>query len=550
VETAPFNVEAWRPALETYGRVTRLTTILFDATAQIVCGPIPPSALFDALAEAPSDTGLFTDCAQACLRAQDGRATVTVTERSGLAVAGTALVVNDEIVGAAVAGYHLVDFPQVVAIQRLAAEAGVPFPTLWDVVRRDAPVSRTRFVVEGELLRVLGETILRETDRTRQYEVVASELRAAAAAKDEFMAVLSHELRTPLTPILGWARMLKLGDPSRVARAADVIERNARLQSKLVEDLLDLTRVAREHVPLDMRIVDLNDAIRVAVDAYLEGANQKGLALQVIDAGELLLMRADPNRLQQIVRNVIANALKFTPVGGRITVTLTKDAETGVVQIRDTGEGIAADFLPSVFDLFRQQERGTRRHHEGLGIGLALVKRLTELHGGQVAIASAGVGQGTEVTLRFPLTMEADRARPVPLYDPGGVRLKLDGLRVLIVDDMDDARESTQLILERLGADVVVASDGAQALEVVAAAEPDVVLCDLRMPHMDGFEFLRALRENKGLYSPPVIAITALASRDDHLRTTRAGFEGHLDKPFDDTGLLAAVGAVISRRRR
>jgi signal transduction histidine kinase len=255
--------------------VTHLTVVLFDGQGQIVCGPINRTVLFDAFAQAASDPGLFAECAQRCLRPQERRSTVIVARRSGLAVVGTALVLNDQIVGAAVGGYHLVEFPQTVAIERAAGDAGVPVPTLWDLVRRERPVSRERFIVEGELLQVLGDTILRETYRTRQYEEVASELSAAAAAKDEFLAVLSHELRTPLTPILGWARMLKLGDdPSRIERAADVIERNALLQSKLVEDLLELTRVARGKVTLDLRISDLSDAIRAAVDPYLDAAKQ------------------------------------------------------------------------------------------------------------------------------------------------------------------------------------------------------------------------------------------------------------------------------------
>jgi signal transduction histidine kinase/CheY-like chemotaxis protein len=536
MEGSPLDATVWRPALEKYATVTHLTVILYDDDGHIACDPINPTALFEALAHAPSDPGLFQECADRCVSGQQNASTITVAKRSGLAVVGTPLALNGRMVGAAIAGYHLVDFPQTVAIERLAHDSGIAMGPLWDIVQRETPVSRSRFIVEGELLQVLCDTILRETD--------------AAAAKDEFLAVLSHELRTPLTPILGWARMLKLGDdPARIERAATIIERNALLQSKLVDDLLELTRVTRGKVTLDLRVSDLSDAIRSAVDVYLDAATQKRVALQVLEAGEPLLVNADTNRLQQIFRNVLANALKFTDAGGSITVTLSNVAGTGVVKIRDTGEGISPAFLPFVFDIFRQQEQGTRRRHEGLGIGLALVKRLTELQGGDVTLASGGVGQGTEATIQFPLAAESDGGlAAVPPVTERGLR-ELHGLRLLVVEDNDDAREATRLILEGLGADVLVARDGVEALEIVAAAEPDVVLCDLRMPRMDGFEFIRALHHKPDILSPPVIAISGLASREDHRRTKRAGFEGHLDKPFDDAGLLAAVGAAIGRRR-
>lgn len=550
MDTSPFSVDVWRQAVEKYGSVTRLTVIVFDSQGQIVCGPINRTPLFDAFAHATSDPGLFTDCARQCLRKQERRSAVIVAKRSGLAVVGTPLVLNDKIVGAAVGGYHLVDFPQTIAVERAAANAGIPFASLWDVVRRESPVPRGRFTVEGELLQVLGDTILRETYRTHQYEQAASELGAAVAAKDEFLAVLSHELRTPLTPILGWARMLKLGDdPSRIERAADVIERNALLQSKLVEDLLDLTRVARGRVTLELRISDLSDAVRATVDVYLDEAKRKEVTIDVIEAEEPLLVSADTNRLQQMFRNVMANALKFTPAGGRITVRVARVDDTAVVTIRDTGEGISPEFLPYVFDIFRQQERGTRRRHEGLGIGLALVKRLTELQGGQVAITSLGVGKGSEVAIRLPLAPESDHELLPATKARHDLRHELNGLRLLVVEDMDDALETTRLILERLGADVMVAKDGLEALKIVENVQPDVVLCDLRMPRMDGFEFVRALHERPDSIAPPVIAISGFASREDHRRTERAGFNAHLDKPFDDAGLLAAVAAVISRRR-
>lgn len=550
-DTALFNGAAWRPALEKYGAVTHLTVALFGVDERVVRGPAPSTPLFALFDEYGYTPGILAECAHNCLQQTGTRPAVIVAQSYGLAVVGTSLLLEEKIVGAAVAGYALVDFTQASAIERLARQAGVPFRRLWDVARQQQPVPERRLILHGELLQVLGDTILLENYRTRQYEATAMRLKKEMMAKDEFLAVVSHELRTPLTPILGWVRILKEAgySPANRKKAADSIERNALLQIKLVDDLLDLNRVIRDNVPLDIGVHDLSAVLRSVLDTLADTAASKKIDVEFVETSERLTVAGDAGKLQQIFTNVLSNALKFTPTNGRVRVIAERQTDTAVVRITDSGEGIAPTFLPHIFDMFRQQEDGMRRRHAGLGIGLAIVKRLVELHQGQVEITSNGVGQGTAVTIRLPLSHQvagAGRGAAVPEQGEAG---PFGDLTILLVEDTEDSLDATRIMLEMLGAKVLAARDGLEALDVMASSRPDLVLCDLRMPRMDGFEFLRELIRIQGPDHPPVVAVSALVSKRDHERTEAAGFEGHINKPFDDMALVSAVRTTLDRRR-
>jgi len=545
-EPGMFDLSTWLPALEKFGAVTHLTVIVY-AGDRIVCGPFHATPLYTLFARHGYDPRIFDACAHRCVSQVGDRQAVVLPLQDGLAVVGAPLVLDGQVVGAAVAGYALVDFVGSSAIEHLARAAGVPFGEIWDIARAQQPIPERRLKLQGELLQVLGEAILRENSRTRGSETTAAALAAESAAKDDFLAVVSHELRTPLTPIIAWARILKLGDdPARARQAAEVIERNALLQARLVDDLLELTRARLGEAALDLRVHDLNEVLRSAIETIADDIQEKGLTLDVVEAREPLLVEVDEQRVQQILRNVLSNAVKFTPDGGRISVVLAQEGDMATLQIRDTGEGVAPEFISAAFELFRQQESGTRRRHAGLGIGLSLVKQLIELHGGRVALESEGVGLGTLVTLQFPLvsgSLHAPAAR-APAAAPD-----LGGRRVLVVDDTEDNRSAIRMLLEELGAKVWVAADGMEGIEMIRGGTFDVVLCDLRMPRMDGFEFMQALRHlPEDTLLPPVIAMSGLTGSADRVRTAAAGFAGQVDKPFDEYRLFAAIEAVTARR--
>jgi PAS domain S-box-containing protein len=383
--------------------------------------------------------------------------------------------------------------------------------------------------------------------------VARAEAEAASRIKDEFLATLSHELRTPLSAILGWAQILGHGGNSaeEVAEGLAVIEQNARVQGQIIEDLLDMSRIVSGKVRLDVRPIDVAAVVMAAVETVLPAANAKGVRIEPsLVYG--ISATGDANRLQQVFWNLLANAVKFTPHGGRVEVRMEYGPSHVAVNVCDTGAGIPPEFLPYVFDRFRQADASTTRQHGGLGLGLAIVKSLTESHGGSVKVSSAGRGLGTTFTVTLPLlaapsldsVVERRRVeRAAPVME--GACASLDGVRVLIVDDDAEARRLLSRFLEECNAHVATVSSASEALEAITSASYDVLVSDVGMPGEDGHALVRKVR-TQGL-DLPAVAVSAYARPEDRAMSLDAGFNVHLVKPVDPAALIAAVATVTAR---
>ena len=397
----------------------------------------------------------------------------------------------------------------------------------------------------------LTETLLRE--QAVALERARAEAEAANRSKDDFLATLSHELRTPLNAVVGWVRLLSEGtlNVEDQARALEVIERNARLQVQLIEDLLDVSRIVAGKAQLDLRPVHPVTLIDAVVDSMRPAATAKGIRLETILDLRAGPIAGDPERLQQVLWNIVANAIKFTGRDGRIEIRLTRAESTVVVEVRDTGEGITRAMLPHIFERFRQGETGSTRRHGGLGIGLALVKHLVEAHGGTVTAESPGPGSGTVFTVTLPLIAFAGavgipRSSRTPLRPMMVVPADaLQGCRALVIDDDLDALDLFSRLLQRAGAQVRTASSARDAQAAMTAAPFDVVLADIEMPGEDGMAFIQRLRSNGARI--PVVAVTAYGSTEDRVRMLAAGFDAHVAKPVDAAELVAVVRRLLAR---
>ncbi|HEX8456005.1 MAG TPA: ATP-binding protein [Pyrinomonadaceae bacterium] len=413
--------------------------------------------------------------------------------------------------------------------------------------------------------------------RRRQYEVrqhllarqraeeeralLLAEAEEANRTKDEFLATMSHELRTPMTAILGWAQLLRSHTLSEAdfERALETVERNAQAQNKLIDDLLDISRIITGKLRMDLRPVDLAAVVGATVDALRPTAEAKAIRLQSLLDAQVGPVSGDPDRLQQVVWNLLSNAVKFTPKGGRVEVRLERAASHVEINVSDSGRGISPEFLPHVFDRFRQADGTSTRKHGGLGLGLSIVRQLVELHGGTVRVESAGEGQGATFVVQLPLMVErrppedthAARPRHPTAADSRSFDCPpaLKGLRVLVVDDEPDTLRLLRTVLERCGSEVETAGSVAEALAAFEGWKPDLLISDIGMPEADGYELIAELRAAEAGQDKhvPAIALTAYARVEDRIRALNAGFQVHLSKPIEPVELLAVVASLVGR---
>jgi signal transduction histidine kinase/CheY-like chemotaxis protein len=437
-----------------------------------------------------------------------------------------------------------------------------------DERRRAANAAALRDVNDALERRVEERTTAWASANAELSAVVAREqqaradLETASRLKDEFLMTISHELRTPLNTIHGWVRMLRTGavPEKQEARALEIIERNTRAQTRIVEDLLDVSRIITGKLQLHVRHVDLRGVVQAGIESIRPAAAAKAIEVEMRIGDGPFLVTGDADRLQQVVWNFLSNALKFTPARGRVTVTLETRENTVRLSVADSGIGIDREFLPFVFDRFRQGDTGTARAHGGLGLGLAIARNLVELHGGTVEVDSAGLNQGTTFTVQLPSVApspEGHRREPMDgslapvarILDPAH---RLDGRRVLVVDDEPESRDLLAHVLEHAGATVATASSAGEAWAVLQSDAPDVLVSDIEMPGEDGYTLIRRARDlsTVQLRGMIAVAVTAHARPKDRVRALQAGYQWHLPKPLEPAELVSVIASLLSSENR
>jgi PAS domain S-box-containing protein len=397
----------------------------------------------------------------------------------------------------------------------------------------------------------------------RQEKAARAEAEAANRMKDEFLATISHELRTPLTSILGWARMLTSGSlsESQERHAVDVIAQSAQAQARLIDDILDVSRIITGRLKLEAQPVEIERVFQEAVDVIRPSAEAKRITLRTVIDTEGAMVLGDASRLQQAIWNLLSNAVKFTNEGGRIEARLARDDGRIEISVTDTGIGIEPQFLPHVFERFRQADSAPTRRYSGLGLGLAIVRHIVEMHGGSVSASSPGKGQGATFKINLPLAATSPLLRQVSRQPESEVKKvekkalgesqRLDGVRVLVAEDNPDTLEMIRFILDESGAEVMTAESADEALKALERFKPDVLVSDIAMPGKDGYDLIREVRSREPERGGkiPAVAITAYARAEDRMRALASGFQIHVAKPVDPNELIAVVASLTGHIR-
>jgi PAS domain S-box-containing protein len=423
-----------------------------------------------------------------------------------------------------------------------------------DVSLTISPIRNASGVVVGASK--IARDVTEQKQAMRKLAEAHETVERANRMKIEFISTLSHELRTPLTSIVGWIQMLKEGDPNRdeLQQGLEVIERNVRVQAQLINDLLDMSRIEAGKMSLDVQQVNLVGAVKAAMETVQPAANAKGVRLIATFGSINGTLMGDKNRLQQIVWNLLTNAIKFTPKGGRVHVTVQRVSSHLEVAVSDTGTGIAPEYIRQIFERFSQADSSTTRRHGGLGLGLSIAKHLAELHGGTISATSEGIGTGATFRLTLPLLPahqrpgdSASQQRSTEV-DRNFLEEDLKGVKVLVVEDDADSAEVIRRILTRRGASVSIGHSMSEGLSSFEISAPDVILSDIGMPEYDGYEFIKRLRARPEGQRVPAVALTALARTEDRTRALRAGFQMHVAKPVDAAELIAVVRNLANLR--
>jgi signal transduction histidine kinase len=556
----------WQESLETYARASHLAVALTDADGRLLGPCINPQPTWSLLhARKPDGADLCPFCLmppepRSCVADALTTAGFSVTrDRTGLVHVTVPLVLGEHALGALVAGQVFDQYPEQVVLEHVAVRFGLPPQEVWQLARLEPPLKHATLRVYADLLATLGNTFLRTcydraieahrlAEMTRLRDLLqqrSQELTEANRQKDEFLATLAHELRNPLAPIRNAVHILELKshpDPE-VQWGLEVIDRQLQQMIRLIDDLLDLSRITRNTLDLRKERVDLGEVLQVAVETSRPLIEEGGQEFVVTPPPEPIDLDADPIRLAQVISNLLNNAAKYTERGGHIWLTAERQGHEAAVTVRDTGIGITAELLPRIFEMFTQGDRSQGRAQGGLGIGLTLVKQIVELHGGTIMTHSDGPGTGSTFSIRLPVISAASPMRPRASREnertaPASSR------RILVVDDHLASADALGKLLRIKGHDVRTAHDGLAAVEMADEFRPDVVLLDIGLPKMNGYEVAQRIREQPWGQGMVLIAITGWGQETDRHRSQEAGFDHHLVKPVALPTLLHLLASL------